>query len=628
RRIQDILTIQLAAMEASIDGMAIVDQEGKFIYLNNSFAHLFGYDNPEELMGSVWLKLYNMEEQQRFESHIIPYFKRKKNWRGRTMGRRKDGVSIHHEVSLTSITDNQFICVVRDITSQKLAEEALIESEEKFRAISTSAQDAIVMIDDNGKIIYWNKSAEKMFGYNSLDVMGKDAHLLLTPNNFHDTYRKGFSAFRKSGKGFVVGKTKEFEAIKKDGTLFPIELSVSAVRLRQKWSAIAILRDISVRKKMEEELRKTSKLESLGILAGGIAHDFNNILTGIMGNVYIAKKLSESGSKIYNLLSDAELAMVRAKDLTYQLLTFAKGGVPLKITVSVSELIKNSVNFAVRGSNLIPEYRFDDSLWPVDIDSSQINQVINNLIINAQQASPAGGKVYVSGFNVNLTDQMGLPLKSGKYIKIVFRDEGLGIPEDAISKIFDPFYTTKQDGSGLGLTIVYSIIRKHNGYIDVSSKLGHGTEFVIFLPASEQKPQEVQSEIEPEEEYHGCGRVLVMEDESAVRDVIFEYLNLLGYEVDFAISGNEAIEKYSHSMNTSVAFDAVIMDLTIKGGMGGKDTMRKLLAIDPNVKAIVSSGYSQDSILANYSAFGFSGMICKPFNIEDLGKVLKRILRS
>jgi signal transduction histidine kinase/CheY-like chemotaxis protein len=389
---------------------------------------------------------------------------------------------------------------------------------------------------------------------------------------------------------------------------------------------IEYVRDISNQKLMEKEMQKMEKLESLGVLAGGIAHDFNNILTAILGNVSLAKIPARSDEKIIKRLTDAEKACERAKDLTQQLLTFAKGGAPIKKTADIAELIRDTAGFALRGSNVRSEISIANDLWAVDVDEGQISQVIHNLVINADQAMPQGGILKLRAKNVRLDSQKAIPLPEGNYIAIAIIDQGVGIPKEYVAKIFDPFFTTKQKGSGLGLASSYSIISNHGGHITVESIPGSGSTFIVYLPASEKKLESKKPAAEIIAS--GNGKILVMDDEDLIRDVARDILSNLGYEADLARDGAEALDLYCKAKDAGQSYAAVIMDLTIPGGMGGEEAVKKLLAIDPAAKVIVSSGYSNDRIMSDFKAYGFSGVMTKPYRIADMGKTLQLVINS
>ncbi|MBU0569059.1 response regulator [bacterium] len=376
------------------------------------------------------------------------------------------------------------------------------------------------------------------------------------------------------------------------------------------------------RRKMEEEIQKIQKLESVGVLAGGIAHDFNNILSAILTNIQIAKM--QKREDISKHLEKVEKAIYRATNLTHQLLTFAKGGAPIKKLGSVIGLLQETAIFVLHGSNVTCEFSIAGDLWPVECDKSQISQAINNFIINAREAMPEGGTVVISAKNLLVEKGKDLPVEEGKYIEISIKDEGIGIPKENIHKIFDPFFTTKHKGDGLGLASAYSIIKNHDGYIKAESKLGVGTTFNVYLPAREERIAIRGKEVE--EIPCGQGRILLMDDEEIVREATGEVLKYLGYEVEFAKNGHEAIKLYKKAEESKQPFDLVIMDLTIPGGMGGKEAIGKLKEIYPGVKAIVFSGYSNDPVMADPEKYGFCGVLPKPYKIKEMGEVLHKVL--
>jgi signal transduction histidine kinase/CHASE1-domain containing sensor protein/CheY-like chemotaxis protein len=387
---------------------------------------------------------------------------------------------------------------------------------------------------------------------------------------------------------------------------------------------LEIASDITERKTLEEERQRSHKLESVGILAGGIAHDFNNLLAAIMNNIYLAKRDIDRASNAYSRLEQTENAISRATDLTQQLLTFSKGGAPVKHSTSIAEVIMESVEFILRGSNIGCEYAISDNLQPVEVDVGQISQVFQNLIINADQSMPEGGTIQIHAENAIVHNNKELPLQKGKYVKVTIHDHGMGISEEHLQNIFDPYFTTKEMGRGLGLTITFSIVKNHGGHMSVESKLGHGTTFIIYLPASEKETTKNKS-------YEGSiligkGKILIMDDEELVRSSLGDMIVAIGYEVESAKDGKEAVELYEKALKSAEPFDAVILDLTVPGGMGGREAIKKLREIDPHVNAIVSSGYSNDHVMANFREYGFCDIIVKPYNPQVLsGALLKAI---
>ncbi|MGW8323096.1 MAG: ATP-binding protein, partial [Thermodesulfobacteriota bacterium] len=382
--------------------------------------------------------------------------------------------------------------------------------------------------------------------------------------------------------------------------------------------------DITERQKMEETLEKTAQLESLGILAGGIAHDFNNILTAVLTNISMARMYGELEEDIEKMLADAEKASLRGKGLTQQLLTFAKGGEPIKRAVSVATLLKDTIDFALSGSNARCEHDLPEDLWPIEADEGQIGQVIQNVILNADQAMPGGGVIQVLAENVTVTEHDPLPLKPGQHVKVTIVDQGIGIPEEHLPKIYDPFFTTKQKGSGLGLSSSFSIVRRHKGALRVESGLGRGTKVHIYLPALPESGK--KKDTKRDASYRGEERVLLIDDDVTLRRSIGKALDRLGYQVECAEDGKEGIRIYEEARASGRPIQVVVMDLTIPGGMGGKDAARELLRIDPDAKLIVSSGYSTDPVMSDFRAHGFRAVISKPYRVEDLGETLRRVL--
>lgn len=531
----------------------------------------------------------------------------------------------YYEARLKPVHEKQMIAIIRNITARKLAEEGLKESEEKYRTLVDNLNVGIYRVTNDylGHFAQANPAMAKMFGYSSLDeFLGVSITELY--RNLDD--RVVFLEEMKE-RGYV--KERVLLMKRKDGA--PIEISCTAITHYDDnghplWIE-GVMEDVTERKQREQEILKTSKLESIGILAGGIAHDFNNILTAIIGNISLARTMIGTDSEIAMRLLDAENASLRARDLTRQLLTFSKGGAPVKKISSVSDLLKESVRFVLAGSNVRCKFHVADDLLPADIDQGQINQVINNLVINAKQAMPNGGIVSIYAENIivgGIYGEKKLPLPEGTYIKITIEDEGAGISEEHLAKIFDPYFTTKKTGTGLGLTTSYAIIKKHGGHIVVRSRIGVGTSFAVYLPASQGatvEQKETKSALSP-----GKGRILFMDDEEIVRIVVQGMLDHLGYTITLAKDGNEAIACVKDAAEHGEHFDAVIMDLTVPGGMGGKDAVPLLKAIDGSVKLIATSGYSDDPIMSDYKNYGFAGIIPKPVTLEDIREVLSIVL--
>ena len=499
--------------------------------------------------------------------------------------------------------------------------EQLQASEANFRALADNANDGILITaGSGGDTVYANRRIAEMTGWSVEELLKKNMRDYIAPDTFPDEIK----LYSQILEGMPCPNHCEVTISQKNGAAIPVEMTISRTLWHGQPAVITSVRDITERKKRDEEFIRACKLKSLSTLAGGIAHDFNNLLTGILGNASIAKTFVYPGDNLHKIMTDLENTSLRAKDLTQQLLTFAKGGAPVKKTVSIAKLLRDSATLVLSGSNVKCDFAIAKDLWPAEVDEGQIAQVIHNLIINAKQAMPDGGTIQVSAENFALSAENNPFIKNGKYVKITVKDTGVGIQEEHLPKIFDPYFTTKEEGSGLGLATAYSIIKNHAGYIMAESAAGVGTTFYIHLPASKKEIGRVEA-VE-EKLVSGKEKILVMDDDDIIRDVAGKMLTKLGYEVDFARDGSEAIELYKKSKNSGRPFDVVIIDLTIPGGMGGRETMQKLLEIDPHVKAIVSSGYSDDAVMSNYTNYNFKGVIAKPYRIEELSKTVRSVL--
>ena len=496
----------------------------------------------------------------------------------------------------------------------------LQQKSEELQIMLDASPAMIFYMDRDNRYVRVNKAFAELAGCPLRSIIGKTDRELFGEED--SEFLKDVLKVIRSGKPIL----NHLETIKTKKGLR--DLLVNKIPYRnidgETIGIIGFALDVTERRRLEEEHSKASKLESLGLLAGGIAHDFNNILTAVLGNISLGQTLVKKDEEIYRRLKEAESACLRAKDLTYQLLTFSVGGAPRKKSTSLRDLIRDSTLFSLSGSNVRCEFTFADNLWQAEVDENQISRVINNLVINANQAMAEGGTIQVRAENVIVRAQDALPLPSGKYLKISIVDHGHGISEENLPKIFDPYFTTKETGSGLGVTTAWSIVKRHGGHLGVISKAGAGTTFDIYLPASDGPPPKKEQAGRTGEA--GQARVLVMDDETIVRNVAGKLLEHLGHQVEYASHGQEVIERFLEAEKTGQPFDLVILDLTIPGGMGGKITIEKLLEIDPKVKAIVSSGYSNDPVLANFKEYGFRGAVIKPYNIEEFSNVLNLVL--
>ncbi len=510
--------------------------------------------------------------------------------------------------------------IARNVTKRKQAEHSLKESEQKYSTLVEQAKDGISIVQgDTFRLV--NKALAEISGY-AVDELIEMPYEKIFVSELKEPLIQQHKLRITGGK---VPIHYEAKIICKDGTIKGVEVSTNVIKYNNKPAVMTITRDITERKKLEEELQKMQKLESLGVLAGGIAHDFNNLLTTIIGNLSLIELYAKSGENILEVLEETKRASQQTRRLTQQLLTFSTGGLPIKKGVSIAKLLKDTASLALSGSNVICEFSLPDDLWWAEVDEGQIDQAINNMIINANQAMPRGGTIRIWAENMIVEAEEVLSLKEGKYVKISIKDQGTGIKEEYLPKVFDPYFTTKEAGNGLGLAITHSIIYKHGGHITVESDIGAGTMFAIFLPAFEKETFTVK-DVEEEQVYKGKGRILFMDDQEGIKRMVRLMLNKLGYEVELATDGAEAIELYKEAKASGQKFDVVILDLTIPGGMGGKETIRKLYEIDPEIKAIVSSGYFNDPIMSGYEAYGFKGAIAKPYEIKEFSKILHEVI--
>lgn len=505
---------------------------------------------------------------------------------------------------------------------------ALQTSNQRFKTLIDSSPVGIMLVNEQKIVMEINNAGLDLIGREMEEVIGKTCFDVVCPikDRICPIYDEGHEA-------------EKVERMLKhsDGTLIPVIKSVARIEMEGSKYLIETFMDLSKLKQteddrnhLEEELTHIRKLESIGVLAGGIAHDFNNFLTCIIGNLHLVLLELPKDSKLSSLLSDAEKASVQAKNLSLQLLTFSKGGAPIRETVFLEHLLCASIKFALKGSNVKPIFHIPKDLYAVNIDEGQISQVFSNLVINAKQAMPEGGVIEIICENIEFGKKFDKRLAKGKYLKITVKDEGMGISKYNMTKIFDPYFSTKDKGSdkgsGLGLSIVFSIIKKHGGHITVESEEGKGTTFSLFIPALyKERIVEKKKEVKL---ISGEGRIMVMDDDEIVLTVVSNMLEHLGYEVATALDGDEAIALYIKSLEEGSPFDIVIMDLTIPGGKGGKNTIKRLLKIDPDAKAIVSSGYSNDPIMANCKKFGFSGVVSKPVDIKILGRTLHELIKG
>ena len=519
--------------------------------------------------------------------------------------------------------------IVHDVTERRLVEESMLTEKERLAITLRHIDDGVITMDHQGKILLLNRQAEAITGWSSVEAVGQSLESVLRLDRSGDGGRlmelldSAWDAVGDELPENAFELTTEAEVRQRGGERRVLEISGSPIRQLSGdvsgW--VLAFRDVTEKKQIDEELIRAQKMEALGILAGGIAHDFNNLLTILLGNLSLLGNGAILGPRERSNLENAETAVLRARDLAQQLLTFSRGGAPVRQAASMAEVVRESANFVMRGSKVRAEVEMAEDLWVVEIDPGQINQVLNNLLINATQSMPGGGTVRIRGENLERPPGI---LPAGRHIAIHITDEGTGIDEEHLDRIFDPYFTTKKGGRGLGLTTAYSIVKQHGGLLTVHGEPDVGTTFSIYLPATEEPLEEP-----PRPEgwaSGGVGKILVMDDDDGVRLVLESIIERLGYEVVAVADGAGAVAAYGKGLEEEEPFTAVIMDLTIPGGMGGQEALEHLLELDPAVRAIVVSGYSNNPVLASYLDYGFRGRVSKPFKPEELAAVLSQVL--
>ncbi len=600
--------------------------EGIIIGTNQSACEVTGYSH-DELIGRNITGLFSIEEQKRvpFRFDLLRQGKVVRNDRIIT---RKDGSEVFIEMISRMMPDGTYLAFVRDITERKEAEEAISAEKERLAVTLRSIGDGVITTDTQGRVMVINRVAEELTGWKQDEAWGRP--LAGVFRIIDEISRVPFDnpVGRILETGEIIEMVSHTLLVSRDGTERIIADSGAPIKDKNNATigVVLVFRDMTEKKKLTEVLQQTDKLNSLGVLAGGIAHDFNNLLGGIFGYIEMARIKSRSDNTVSGYLDKAMMVYNRARDLTQQLLTFSKGGMPEKKTGNMGMLLRNSVSFALSGSNIICEYRIDDNLKCCDFDENQMGQVIDNIIINAKQAMPIGGTVIISAKNCTLARGDNPVLDAGEYINISIADTGIGIPPDLLKRIFDPFFTTKQQGTGLGLATCYSIVQKHGGYIEVESVQGRGTVFNILLPVSKS--------ILPEHhagamvEHRGSGFVIVMDDEDFIREIAGEMLAGMGYTVFGAVDGHEAVELWDRAEAGGKHIVAAFFDLTIPGGMGGGELIAEIRSRYPDIPVFASSGFSEDRIMSDPADYGFTASIRKPYRLEEISEIMNRYVKS
>lgn len=521
--------------------------------------------------------------------------------------------------------------LLAEAASHKRAADDLQKSKKYYQELFTSIVEGIAIFDPEGKILTGNPALAKILGHSgTADFVGRKFLDYIDDAQRHD-FEEKYCACNSEDSFQMEIDLQPVRNVKKT-----ILVSVSP-RFGQEnthGGAIVSIVDITENKKARQEISRVQNLESLGILAGGIAHDFNNLLQGIIGYLSLAMTTAKS-KDILEPLEEAEKVALSATDLTRQLLTFSSGGNPIRTVTKIQHLVKSAVEEICKGQEIYPRFNFSDKIYELEIDADQVSRAIKNIVLNGIQASKPGGQIEISLESVSIIRPERNAKEAERFLRISIKDFGCGIERENISKIFDPYYTTwKKAGHGLGLTAAHSIISRHSGFIEVDSRISRGTEVRIYLAnakitRTEHENGRDQSTLKNGQNSHvGPARILVMDDERCIRDVASKVLNRAGHETFCAETGDQAIEMFDSAIINSEPYHLVILDLTVPKGMGGLETIKRLIELDPEVKAIVCSGYSNDPVLANYREFGFSAMLVKPFRIQELRDTIEQVLST
>lgn len=648
--------------ENTLDLICEVSQHGFYTYVSPNHQEILGY-RPKELLGQNFASLIHHEEVdhvvEQFSECIvasIPFVRtfrlrhRDGSWRWVEMAAKP-----LETVSAPGATpyEGQAIFVYRDVTERQDARRALATETERQAVTLSSIADGVVSTDLSGHIVQANEAALALLGEKRESLLGKflDKHITFLEDPGRKPFCNPVVCALRDGATCPLPLSGQVVLRTHGGTEFSVGGAATPVRGQdgQVLGAVLIFRNITERKRTEQELLKLSKQESLGQLAGRIAHDFNNLLTVILGNLSLAKMLLAPADAALRRLQDTEKACLRAKDLTRQLLAFARGGLPVKKPLALEPLVRESTRLILQDANVPYRLNWPEPLPPVNADAEQLHQLLYELLTNAMHATPIGGSIHLRGESVHLDSDSTLPLPEGDYVRLSVRDEGMGIPEAHLTRIFEPFFTTKEDARGLGLATCFLIARNHDGFATVDSVPGGGTTFYLYLPAlpaavvsgppplerpmSMRLPPEVPSAADPYAPIPlppgsaDTRRVLVMDDETPIYELAAELLSREGYFVATAADGDAAIRAYAEAKDSGQPFDVVILDLTVRGGMGGRETVRRLLQIDPAVRAIVSSGYSQDPMMSRYRDYGFCGVVGKPYSVSELTHEIEQAIK-
>jgi PAS domain S-box-containing protein len=605
-------------------------RSGRFSQVNSAMARAFGFASPEELeRGNAYESYADPKERDETFARFLadPSFRATGIAKFESVRLRRDGTPFPALITVTATFGEdgaitRFDGAVEDLTERKRAERCFLASEERFRIVFETAEIGIALTDMQGGITRANPALCRFLQRSEADLVGARFDDLLV-----DIDRAGPLVGRPGEAEAEPPRSaaeRSYSTVHGDTVVGYTSVTWLSDGEGRPFQAAVVVQDVTLRRKLEDEMTRIQKLESLSLLAGGIAHDFNNFLTAIVANVGHAQQAR--GDQL-ECLAAAQDAAMRARDVTRQLLTFAVGGAPVTKTASLLDVVREAAAFCLRGTAVSCVIREAPGRSLVEIDEGQIGQVFSNLFINAAEAMPAGGQIEVESDVVDIGAATSVPLPPGRYVRTTVTDHGAGIPPAVLPRIFDPFFTTKSGGSGLGLATVHSIVKRHGGHVGVRSEPSGGSTFTVYLPASTAAEPYAVASASPVAQSLG-GRVLVMDDEAAVREILARILRDFGCDVHAVPDGDAALSAWSAALGTERPFDVAILDLTVRGGLGGEETMRRLRAIDPSALAIVSSGYSDTPVMSRYAEYGFAGVATKPYTITEVVQTLAHVLQG
>ena len=622
-----------------LEGIVTIDEKGVVCSMNRAAQHMFGYkgdESPRIEFSTLIPKCFGRGLEDEPLTCDWPYLVECVGRTTLALGRTRTNDTIPVEISFTELMADQqrlYVAMIRDISKRKRLEEELAAEKKSLAVTLGSIDDGVITTDLHGYVVICNPAAEAIIGWKASEAVGQPFRSVfaILVDGVPAQERNGSTEHLSEAEAILLSTPERATLSARDGSKRLLQQLASPIRDEKDeiCGVVVVFRDITERKHGDIERRKDEAPDQLGLFAGGIAHDFNNLLTAVIGNISLVSTLLPSHNELKCRLDDARNASLRARELAQQLLSFARCGAPIKTPASIADLIQETVSFSMRGTQSRSRLTIEPDLWGTDFDPGQISQVIANLVVNADQAMPNGGTLHLSCDNFShkaTTNSVVLDLPSGDYIRIRVRDEGVGIAEEYLDRIFEPYFTTKAKGNGLGLATSYSVVKNHSGLITVESELHCGSTFTIYLPATRRRPIAVGPVAKTNEPTHGSGRVLVVDDEEAICMLAEFTLTRLGYEVSVAVTAARGIELYREALMAGRRFDLVIVDLTLPGGMGGKEVLKKLIEIDPTVNAAVSSGYATDATMKRYEDFGFRGVIAKPYEASELGRKVQALI--